>query len=210
MLVAFLLMAAAPDWVPARWQSSDPKSLELIAQTPINCLLLEKANWSADFAKAATARGIVTLAVLHPGSDAIDEARKVTAVGVYGVVLEGDFDPKIHAALADSKILTIALPSRAKMRLDDDSAPIIGSYQGLWPGIQIEEDGATKSAPSGAPWIDTNTGFLRFVRSYTTKPVWIANQPPAKTVLPVNHYLQAIGDAAIAGARWVVSLDDDF
>jgi hypothetical protein len=210
MLLALLLIAAAPDWVPARWQSSDPKSLELIAQTPINCLLLEKANWSADFAKAATSRGIVTLAVLHPGSNAIDEARKLTALGLSGVVLEGDFDPKIHAALADSKILTIALPSRAKMRLDDDSAPVIGSYQGLWPGIQIEEDGATKSAPSGAPWIDTNTGFLRFVRSYTTKPVWIANQPPAKTVLPVNRYLQAIGDAAIAGARWVVSLDDDF
>ena len=210
MLLALLLIAAAPDWVPARWQSNDPKSLELVAQTPINCLLLEKANWSADFVKAATARGIATLGVVHPGPDAVELARKVPALGMSGVVLEGDFDAKVRATLADSKIPTIEIPSRARMRFGDNTEPVLGSDQGLWPGIQVEENGAAKSAPSGAPWIDTNTGFLRFVRSYTEKPVWIANVPPAKTVLPVHRYLQAIGDAAIAGARWVVALDDDF
>jgi hypothetical protein len=210
MLLPLLLIAAAPDWVPARWQSSEPQSIELVAQTPINCLLLERANWSADFAKSAAARGIVTLGIVHPGPDAIDQARKPTTLGMSGVVLEGDFDPKVRAALNDSKILTVELPSRANMRFDDENRPVIGSYQGLWPGIQVEENGATKSAPSGAPWIDTNTGFLRFVRSYTSKPVWIANEPPAKTVVMVNRYLQAIGDAAIAGARWVIALDDDF
>lgn len=205
-----LLLMAAPDWVPARWQSSDPKSLDLVAQAPINCLLLEKRSWSADFAHAAAARGIVTLGVVRPGPDAVDQARKSITLGMSGVVLEGDFDPRIRASLADSKIISIDLASRSKMRFDENAGPIIGSDQGLWPGIQIEENGAAKSAPSGAPWIDTNTGFLRFVRSYTDKPVWIANEPPAKTVLPVNRYLQAIGDAAIAGARWVVALDGDF
>jgi hypothetical protein len=210
MLLPLLLIAAAPDWVPARWQSSDPKSLELVAQTPINCLLMEQPNWSADFAKAAAARGIVTLGIIHPGADAIDLARRPASIGMTGVVLEGDFDPKVRAALADSKILAVELPSRARMRFDDTTALVIGSVQGLWPGIQIEENGAVKAAPSGAPWIDTNTGFLRFVRAYTDKSVWIANVPPAKTVLPVNRYQQSIGDAAIAGAHWVVALDDDF
>src|ERR1051326_288260 len=210
MLLPLLLIAAAPDWIPARWQSSDPKSLDLVAQTPINCLLVERAHWSADFAKSAAARGIVTLGVIHPGADAIEQARRPTALGMSGVVLEGDFDPKVRAALSDSKILIVELPSRANMCFDDASRPVIGSYQGLWPGIQVEENGAAKAAPSGAPWIDTNTGFLRFVRSYTTHPVWIANQPPAKTVVTVNRYLQSIGDAAIAGAHWVIALDDDF
>ena len=74
MLLALLMIAAAPDWVPARWQSSDPNSLELLAHTPINCLLLEQAYWSPAFAKAAAKRGIVTLGVIHPAADALDAA----------------------------------------------------------------------------------------------------------------------------------------
>ncbi len=210
MLVAFLLLAASPDWVPARWQSSDPKSLELIAQTPINCLLVERANWKAPFTKRATDRGIATLGVVRSGADAVDQARQAAALGMTGVVLEGDFDPKVRIALNDSKIVAVELPSRSKMRLGDPSAFVIGTYQGVWPGVQIEEGGSAKSAPSGAPWIDTNTGFLRFVRAYTTKPVWIANTPPAKMVIPVQRYLQAIADAEITGAHWVLALDDDF
>ena len=210
MLVLLLAVAALPDWVPARWHSSDPRTLDLLAQTPINCVLLERADWSAAFAKAAAEHGIATLGVVHPGPGALDEARKPATLGMTGVVLEGDFDNKIRDALADSKILTVELPSRAKMRLGDPALPVYGSDQGLWPGLEIEDNGAAKSAPSGAPWIDTNTGFLRFVRASTDKPVWIANQPPGNSVIPVNRYLQAIGDAAITGSRWVVALDDDF
>jgi len=210
MLFALLLMAAAPDWVPARWNSSDPKSLDLLAQTPINCILLESTDWSESIAKAAAGRGIATLGVVHPGAGAVDLSRKAIALKMTGIALDGDFDPKIREALADSKIPVIELPSRAKMRLDDRSAPVIGTNQGLWPGVQVEENGATKAAPSGAPWIDTNTGFLRFVRAYTSSPVWIANKPPPGMVIPVQRYVQAIGDAAIAGARWVIALDDDF
>src|SRR5580704_12754303 len=210
MLVAFLLMAAAPDWVPARWQSSDPKSLELIAQTPINCLLLERVNWEAAFNKRAADRGIATLGVVRPGSDAVEQARQAVSMGMTGVVLEGDFDSNVRSTLGDSKILTVELPSRSRMRLGDQAAPVIGTYQGVWPGVEIDSGGAAKSAPSGAPWINTNTGFLRFVRAYTTKPVWIANTPPEKMVLPVHRYLQSIADAEIAGAHWVLALDDDF
>ncbi|HEV8039886.1 MAG TPA: hypothetical protein VGP62_13550 [Bryobacteraceae bacterium] len=210
MLVAFLLMAAAPDWVPARWQSSDPKSLELVAQTPINCLLLEPSNWAAAFNKRAADRGIATFGVLRPAADAVEQARQAVSLGMTGVVLEGDFDPKVRTALGDSKIVTLDLPSRSRMRLGDQGAPVIGTYQGVWPGLEIETGGAAKSAPSGAPWINTNTGFLRFVRAYTTKPVWIANTPPRKMVLPVQRYLQSIADAEIAGAHWVLALDEDF
>ena len=42
-LLALLVLAIAPppDWVPARWPSGDPKSLELLRDTPVNCWLLE-------------------------------------------------------------------------------------------------------------------------------------------------------------------------
>jgi hypothetical protein len=95
------------------------------------------------------------------------------------------------------------------MRLADP-APVVGTWQGVWPGIQVEEGGSTKSAPSGAPWIDTNTGFLRFLRALTPAAIWIANTPPRKTVILTERYMQVIADAEISGARWVIALDDNF
>src|SRR5262245_30368634 len=71
------------DWVPVRWPWADERSLELLAGTPINCLLLRTP--SAGFAAAAAARGIVTLAVIVPGEDAS------TPPKADGVVYEGDF-----------------------------------------------------------------------------------------------------------------------
>ena len=37
----------------------------------------------------------------------------------------------------------------------------------------------------------------------------MAVDPPAGKIYPADRYLQAVGDAAIAGARWIVSLDKD-
>ncbi len=212
MLFALLLLAGIPDWVPARWSSSDTQSLELVRRTPINCLLLEQRHWSAEFTARAAEAGIATLGVVRPG-DQIDElACRVAAARLAGVVLEGDFEPPVVARLrqelADSRLVAVELPSRVRMRLDEN-LPVVGTWQGVWPGINAQEDGAAKAAPSGAPWIDTNTGFLRFVRAVTDATVWIGVTPPPKTVLPTARYLQAIGDAAIAGARWILALDDD-
>lgn len=209
MLFALLLVASLADWVPARWTSADPKSLEIVAQTPVNCLLLEQNQWAQPFVAAAAQRGMVTLAVLHPGGDPVEGARRALANKLNGVVLEGPFDAKVARALADSKILTLELPPRRAIRFDRTNG-IIGTDQGVWPGIQIQEGGEAKSAPSGGPWIDTNTGFLRFARASTSLPVWIANRPPEKTVIPVERYLQAIGDAEMTGAHWVIALDSDF
>lgn len=63
MLAAALLIAMYPDWVPARWPSAEVKSLELLANTPVNCLWLERPQWSAAFAAEAARRGIATLGV---------------------------------------------------------------------------------------------------------------------------------------------------
>lgn len=197
MLFAAALALNLASCVPARWPSGDPKSLDLLDRTPVNCLLLERGAWSADFAKAASARGIAALAVVR------DASQPAPPVGFAAVVVEGDFDPP------KTELPVVALTSRRKMRIDG-TAPVIGTTQAMWPGIQIEEGGAAKAAPSGAPWIDTNAGFLRFVRAATRSTVWIANQPPKNQVIPVERYLQAVSDAAMEGARWVVALDPDF
>jgi hypothetical protein len=217
MFFALLLALAAPaDWVPARWKSLETKTLELVSGTPINCLLLE---WNAvgktqlpGFAAAATGRSVATLAVIRPGADAVEAARDAMRAKISGIVLEGDFPRgtagRVRDSLADSKAPVIEITARSAMKLDS-SSPIVGTDQGVWPGIQVLKDGAAKAGPSGSPWIDTNSGFLRAAGAFG-HTVWLGNLPPPNTVVTGERYLQAIGDAAMSGARWIVALDDDF
>ena len=167
-------------WVPARWPWADARSLDLLDGSPVNCLLLKSPP--AEFVAAAKARGVVVLAI---GGDPDD------------LVLTGE-----------PGLPTIHLTTRRKMALGS-SDPIIGTTQGVWPGIAPEESGAHKAGPTSSVWIDTNTGFLRAVRAWGPATVWIANTPPEKTVITTARYLQAIADAAIIGARWVIALDRD-
>jgi hypothetical protein len=206
-----LLRAATPPaaWVPMRWTWSDPATLDLLSGTPVNCLLLP--DYPPELVRAASARGLTALAVVAAGADAVAEAGKAAAAKLDGIVLEGDFAPGTAATVkaAFPRGTVVELPSRNRLQLGTE-APVIGSFQGLWPGVQVQEDGAAKAGPSGAAWIDTNTGFLRAARAWGDTPVWIANRPPAHTVIPGERYQQAIADAAIAGARWVVALDGGF
>jgi len=212
MLAAVLLLAAVSPahdvsmWIPARWYSHDPKSLELVRQTPVNCLLLEQRDWAKPFVDRAAGDGIATLGVIRPEDRAEDAARQAAALGMTGVALEGDFTESTASAVEHSGILTVRLPSRANLDL---SASLVGTYQGVWPGVQIQKDGMAVSAPSGSPWIDTNAGFLRFVRTVASGPVWIANTPPRGVASTPARYLQAVADAESAGAHWVIALDED-
>jgi hypothetical protein len=192
-----------------RWPWSDPASLELLSGTPINCLLLKTVV--PDFVQAAAARGVVTLALIAPDGDVAGAARRAMAARISGIVIDGDLPEGAAAGVREAAggAPVIELTARNRMALGSDAA-ILGTYQGVWPGIAVEEDGAKKAAPSGSVWIDTNTGFIRAVRAWGAATLWMANQPPPKTVVTGARYLQVIADAAISGARWVLALDDDF
>jgi hypothetical protein len=207
MVLAVLLAAtvSVADWVPARWTSNEPKTLDLVAATPVNCLLVEQPDWSAAFSDQAASRGIVVLGVVHGADDPAAVLKRVAETKLGGIVLEGDFDADRAAKLDSAGKVVIHLPPRAEMRLATE-AEVVGTNQGVWPGVRVE----AKAAATGGPWIDTNSGFLRFARAATDAPIWIANRPPEKSVLPVAHYLQAVSDAAMVGGRWVVALDDEF
>ena len=218
MFFALLLAMAAPaDWVPARWTWTDPATLDLLQGTPVNCLLLKwnsgQAQAISTFAERAAERRIATLAIIDPKSDPTDSARQAIRAKMTGIVLEGDFPDGttngVRDALADSKPVVIELTSRSRMKLGGP-APILATNQGVWPGIQVMDDGHAKSGPSGTPWIDTNTGFVRAVKAWGDTPLWIGNLPPPKTVVTGERYLQVICDAAMVGARWIVALDDTF
>src|SRR5712692_11470579 len=95
MLFALLLGVSLVDWVPARWISAEPGSLDLVKGTPINCLLLEQNQWSAALGERAASQGIVTLGVIRRGGDPVEAARGALRSKLQGVVLEGDFEPAV-------------------------------------------------------------------------------------------------------------------
>jgi hypothetical protein len=205
----FCPAAPAPaDWVPARWPWADAKSLDLLDASPINCLLLE--TWSAEFAAAAKKRGLVTLADIVPREDASGEVRRALDAGLTGIVLEGDFaaDALARAKAAAGSAPVIEIVTRSRIPLAGDG-PILATWQGVWPGIAVQADGAKRAGPSGSTWIDTNTGFLRALHAWGPAAIWIANRPPAGAIVTGARYVQVVADAAASGARWVVSLDAD-
>lgn len=208
MFPALLMIAAMSSWVPARWPSADPATLDLIAGTPVNCLLLERPHWSKAFAAKAAEAKIDVLGVIRPGGDTAQAVRTAAEQSLAGVVFEGDFPDGGRQAPASLQVVT--LPSRRGIAFES-GAQVLGTGQGVWPGIKpVDEKEGAHAMPSGGPWIDTNAGFLRYVRALGRGEFWIAVTPPTGQVIPFDRYLMAIGDAAMVGARWVVALDADF
>src|ERR1700676_247973 len=198
MLFALLLAMAAPaDWVPARWNWTDPATLDLLQGTPVNCLLLKwnsgQAPAISKFSERAAERGIATLGILEPNDNLADSARQAIRAKMTGIVLEGDFPDgaanSVRDALADSKAVVIELTSRSRLKLGGP-APILATNQGVWPGIQVMDDGHAKAGPSGTAGIATNTGFVRPVQAWGDTPLWIGNLPPPKMVVTGERYLQ--------------------
>ena len=203
MIPALVLAAAMADWVPVRWFTSDPASLDLLGATPFNCVLLDAPLWDGRFVSRAHERGIAVAGVIGGAEDAARRAAQAAEQGLDALVLEGARRGPVSPPVIE-----------LRPRGDLATAPaegITGTWQGVWPGINPrEEEGAALAGPTSAPWLDTNSGFLRYLRSRTRARLWMANRPPEGRAYPAARYLQAMADAALAGARWVVALDKDF
>jgi hypothetical protein len=78
-------------------------------------------------------------------------------------------------------------------------ADIIGTYQGVWPGIAADGGNAKHAGPTSSAWIDTSAGFCRH-RAFGATTVVDAMQPPEKTSVTTARYLQVIAEAAVSGA----------
>jgi hypothetical protein len=209
MLLAVMVLAGIAGLVPARWNSGDPKSLDRLNGGVVNCILVEPRNWNPALLQSAKRRRIAVFGVIHPGEDAAGQARRAVQLKLDGLALEGDFDPAMREQVRGSGMTVAELPNRRGMRLDGGDA-IAGTWQGLWPGIEIEHaGGAATAGPTSTPWINTNTGFLRFVRAATESAIWIGEQPPAGVIFPAQRYALAVADATMAGGRWIIAVDAD-
>ena len=240
-LVCATLDAGGPaGWVPARWQGGplevrrragvapseitrdwyNPRTLDWLENTPINCLLV---TWSAgaeaaleaeqrklvtSYARAAHRRGIAVLGLLYPGADPGRAAASAMEAGLDGLVLDGDFPdgPKVARELRKSCPLVIPLGTRDWLRPEADW-PVWGTQDAVTPRIRaISESGAVDATPTSEPWIDSNTWLIRSLGAAGGgRPVWLGNRLENPSA---GDYARAIADAAAGGGRWVVAPDD--
>ncbi len=239
---------SAPDtarWVPARWDGGplelarrakdknfapsagvrdainrwyETSTLDLLHETPINCLLVTFSAGAAseaealqhrlvkEYALAAHNRGVAVLGLVYPGTTAAAVAGAAIDAQLDGLVLDGDFPADFLAGLGNYPGIVIPI-AHDEASVRTASAPL-RAVQGVRPSARDLADMGIRAGASAEPWIDSNIWLVRSFRLGTDwRPIWISQEPnPASE----GDYIRCVADAAVAGGRWVVALDDDF
>jgi hypothetical protein len=204
----------------ANWY--DPATLHLLEGSPVNCLLL---TWSAGadaelerqqqqlvktYTSVAHQRGVAILGLVYPGADPSKFVAAAAAASLDGLALDGEFPggflEQVTRALASSNSRMVAIPivtNAASVRTAKGGVPAV---EGVSPSARNLSDMGIRGAPSSEPWIQSNIWLVRSFRlSPTWRPVWIGYQPDGGTA---SNYARSVADAAVAGGRWIVALDD--
>jgi len=200
----------------AHWY--EPATLNLLEDSPANCLLV---TWSAPadaalqaeqqqlvkvYAEAAHKRGLVVLGLVYAPGDASKIVAAAFRAALDGLVLDGEFGSEFPTRLRQSagsmfvvEIAKDAAPWRWK------AAPIVG-VTGVAPSGRNLSEMGIRGAPSSEPWIESNIWLVRsFAIPSSSRPVWISSQIGSALA---TDYARAVADAAAAGGRWLISLDD--
>ena len=200
----------------ARWYES--ATLNLVQDSPVNCLLV---TWSAPadgaivaeqqqlvkaYAEAAHKRGLAVLGLVYAAGDASKIAADAAKASLDGLVLDGDFRSEFPAALrraAGSLLIIEIAKDTAAWRWKPAS---IVAVAGVPPSGRNLSELGIRGAPSSQPWIESNIWLVRsFDILSPSRPVWISSQFESPSA---NDYARAVADAAAAGGRWIIWLDD--
>ena len=200
----------------ARWY--EPATLSLLEDSSANCLLV---TWSAPadsaveseqqelvkaYAQAAHKRGLAVLGLVYAAGDASKIAGDAARAALDGLVLEGEFTPEFPAALrqAAGSMLVVEIAKYAALWRWKPS-PVV-ALEGVAPSGRNLSEMGIRGAPSSQPWIESNVWLVRsFALASAWRPVWISSRIENASAI---DYERAIADAAVAGGRWIVSLDD--
>jgi hypothetical protein len=208
--------------VISRWY--EPATLDLLSGTRVNCLLVtlsagadpeverKQHQLVKDYARVARERGFAVLGLVYPGADPAFVAAAAADARLDGLVLEGEFPggpafaEQLEKALRANKSAAVVIPVASSPAINRKSAWPVRAVQGTTPGAaKVENDTATASA-SGGQWIDSNMWLVRSYRLEADwRPVWVSHRPAGDSP---QAYLRSVADAAAAGGRWIVTLDD--
>jgi hypothetical protein len=145
-----------------------------------------------------------------PASLDLLEGSPVNALLVDGPTVSPEFARE--AARRKVQVYRIDLRDRASLACAPGTDAVLATAQGVWPGIRFDESGIS-AGPTGSPWIESNSGFVRFLRSQSDSEIWMAQRvraPGRRGAVTTGEYLRAIADAALGGGRWAIDLDREF
>ncbi len=200
----------------ARWY--EPATLGLLEGSGVNCLLV---TWSAGadasveteqqqlvkaYVDAAHKRELAVLGLIYATGDASKIAADAAKASLDGLVLEGDFPAGFSAALrqaAGSMAVIEVAKDASSARWKADS---IIAVTGVMPSGRNLSEMGIRGSPSSQPWIESNVWLARsFPLGHPSRSLWISSRLESPATL---DYQRAVADAAAAGGRWIVALDD--
>lgn len=208
--------------VIAKWY--DTATLSLLEGSPVNCLLV---TWSTgtdsevehrqqalvkSYASEAHRKGIAVLGLVYGGSDASNIALAAGSAGLDGLVLEGQFPETFADQIAqvmhgvNRSAVVISIARESQVGSERISKKQLVAVEGISPSARNLADMGIRSGPSSEPWIQSNAWLVRsFPPQTMLRSIWISYRPQSGTAF---DYARSVADAAIAGGRWIVSLDD--
>lgn len=192
-----------------RW--SAPETLEILAGTPVNCLVVTWAEGSegdgahqramAPLVTAARRRGLSVVGWVAAEADLRAAAASARASGL-DALATGSREPVPGFDVLRFRELGIA-----------ERSPVgfLGVVGAAWPGLKVNLESFldAQSGPTGPPWIDSNAWYVRLARDLLRpNSLWLSFDPDETgRPVPAASYVLAIADSEVYGARWVISLD---
>jgi len=169
----------APELASALGRWYQPWSLDLLRDTPFNCILVTWADDNAtalerdqqrivrEYAGLAHQRGIAVMAVVPSAAALSRTAAAAADSGLDGLVLDGEFAgggklvADIHRVTASRghELPIIILPKAATA-----------------PGIRLfSEGGAVQATPTSEPWIDSNLWLAGLLKERDADAAWLGH-----------------------------------
>jgi hypothetical protein len=191
-----------------------PSALDLLHDTPINCLVVpwfEGSPQDADhqvslkpLIDAGRARGLKFVGLVKGTADRESLVSSAVKAGLSGLAIEswtGGNTPFPVIPWLERH----ATPGQ-------NPSPVLAVTKTVWPGIKGNWHSLHDTAdagPTGSPWVNSNGWLIQLIQAMTpSQQIWVVSHPPDQEggVYP-DAYLLAVADAAAYGARWVISLD---
>jgi hypothetical protein len=156
---------------------------------------------------------MAVLGIVHPGADPASAAAAAVDAQLEGVVLEGEFPDgagfagKVEAGLRANESTALVIPiAKDVASVRNSKAPVL-AVEGVRPRSRHPMEDGIRASVSTEPWIWSNIWVVRSLRSgKSPRPVWISQESGA--ILPGDQS-RCVADAAAAGGRWIVTLDDE-
>jgi hypothetical protein len=194
-----------------RWHQ--PAALEILQNTPIDCLVISWASglpadaeqWrtAVPLIQAAHQRNLAVVGWVEGTADHRQALAAAKTAGLAAVAMRG--------FQGNADVPVVAWSEREGVPWDS-GAPAVAIAGNVWPGVNITQGGGDANAgPTSLPWLDSNGWYIQMTRARLRAPLWVAFDPPGKgAVFSAQSYANAIADSEVAGERWLISLDDDF